>query len=55
VSKLLALAGFLALALSPSFVDWQQSPELRKEMVVYYAVAIVLVYLGMDGWINGDH
>jgi hypothetical protein len=55
VSKLLAIAGLLALGLSPSFVDYQQSPELRKQIFVYYAVAIALVYLGMDGWINGDH
>lgn len=52
MSKLLALIGFLALALSPSFVDFQQSPELRREMVVYYAVAIFLVYFGLDGWIK---
>lgn len=43
----IGLAGFVVLGLSPSFVDWQQSPEKRKQMVVFYVVAIVLIYLGV--------
>jgi hypothetical protein len=48
--KVMAILGFLALALSPSFVDVQQSPELRPQMFVYYAVAIILIWFGLDGF-----
>lgn len=41
------LAGFVVLGLSPSFVDWQESPDKRPVMVAFYAVAIVLIYLGV--------
>jgi uncharacterized membrane protein YccC len=44
--KVLALVGFVVLGASPSFVDWQQSPEQRPRMVAFYAVAIVLIYVG---------
>lgn len=44
---LLALAGLLLLGLSPSFIDWQQSPELRYQFIAYYVVAMVLVYYGL--------
>lgn len=44
--KAMALAGFLVLGLSPSFVDWQQSPEHRWEIVGYYAIALPLIYCG---------
>lgn len=44
--KLLALTGFVVLGLSPSFVDWQESPERRPRMVVFYAVGLLLVYVG---------
>jgi hypothetical protein len=49
-SKLLAVTGFLALALSPSFVDYQQSPELRWQIGLYYVVGIALIWAGLDGW-----
>lgn len=52
-AKLLAIAGFLVLALSPSFIDWQQSPEKRWQFLIYYAVGITLVYTGFDG-LGGD-
>lgn len=46
--KGLALAGFLALGLSPSFVDWQQSNGREREKIVaYYAVALALIYFGL--------
>lgn len=45
--KLAALAGFVVLGLSPSFVDWQQSPDRRKEIVFFYAVGLSLIYFGL--------
>lgn len=45
--KLAALAGFIVLGMSPSFVDWQQSPDKRKQMVLFYAVGLALVYYGV--------
>ena len=41
------LAGFVVLGLSPSFVDWQTDPDKRKQIVVFYAVGLVLVWLGV--------
>ena len=48
----MALAGFLALALSPSFIDWQQeaSNGRRGEIIIYYVVALALVYGGLWGY-----
>ncbi len=45
--KAAALAGFVVLGLSPSFVDWQQSPEKRGEVIAFYAVGLALVYFGL--------
>ena len=45
--KLAALAGFVVLGLSPSFVDWQQSPDHRREIVFFYAVGLSLIYFGL--------
>jgi hypothetical protein len=42
-----ALAGFIILGLSPSFLDWQQDPERRWQIVVYYGAALLLLYLGL--------
>lgn len=42
-----ALAGFVAIGLSPSFIDWQQSPEKRWQILLYYAVALALLYYGL--------
>ena len=45
--KISALVGFVVLGLSPSFVDWAQSPDKRKQMIVFYAVGLALVYYGL--------
>jgi hypothetical protein len=42
-----ALSGFVVLGLSPSFVDWQQSPEQRPRIVAFYAAGLVLIYTGV--------
>lgn len=44
---LAGLAGFVALGLSPSFVDWQTEPQRRGAIVLFYAVAVALLYLGL--------
>ncbi len=42
------LAGFVALGLSPSFIDWQQSSgSKRAQIAAYYAVALVLIWFGI--------
>jgi hypothetical protein len=45
--KLSAIVGFVILGLSPSFVDWQEEPKKRKQMVAFYAVGIVFIYFGL--------
>ena len=45
--KAAALLGFVVLGLSPSFVDWKQSPEERGKIVLFYAVGLTLVYVGL--------
>lgn len=45
--KVSALVGFVVLGLTPSFVDWQQSPEKRGQMVLFYAVGLALIYYGL--------
>lgn len=45
--KVAAVGGFVGLLLSPSFVDYQQSPEKRKEIVAYYSATLVLLYFGL--------
>ncbi len=47
MKKLAALLGFLVLGLSPSFVDWQQSPERRGLIVGYYLIALLLIWGGL--------
>ena len=45
-----ALAGFVVLGLSPSFVDWQQTDgdrRKRAEIVGFYAVGLFLVWYGV--------
>lgn len=41
-----SIAGFVILGLSPSFIDWQQSPERRREFLIYYGIAIGLLLYG---------
>jgi hypothetical protein len=40
------IAGFVVIGLSPSFLDWQQSPEKRGQIVAYYAIAALLIVAG---------
>lgn len=56
MSKLLAIIGFIVLGLSPSFVDWEQTadnPNLRRQMIAFYAIGILFIYFGLDGWAKG--
>jgi uncharacterized membrane protein YccC len=52
LNKLAAVAGFVVLGLSPSFLDWQESPEKRPQMIAYYGIAIVLIWVGLGDWIT---
>jgi hypothetical protein len=45
--KLLALGGFLVLGLSPSFVDWQQSPDKRKQIILFYGAGTAMFWYGL--------
>ena len=45
--KAAALVGFVVLGLSPSFVDWQQSPDKRKQIILFYGIGLTLIYLGV--------
>lgn len=45
--KAAALAGFIVLGLSPSFVDWQESPDKRVQIIGFYAVGLMLIYIGL--------
>lgn len=45
--KLAALAGFIVLGLSPSFVDWKQSPDEHTKIIAFYTIGLALVYYGI--------
>jgi hypothetical protein len=45
--KLAALAGFAMLGLSPSFMDWQQSPDKHGQFLMFYTVAGGLFWYGL--------
>ncbi len=45
--KLAAMGGFILMGLSPSFIDYQQSPSKRKSMLAFYVVGLFLVYYGL--------
>jgi hypothetical protein len=45
--KLAALGGFALLGLSPSFMDWQQSPEKHIQFITFYVVAGGLFWYGL--------
>ncbi len=40
-------AGFVVAGMSPSFLDWRDGDErTRKQILAYYGVAGVLIYIG---------
>jgi hypothetical protein len=41
-----AILGFLVLGLSPSFVDWQETPEKRGQILMFYVVGALLITFG---------
>lgn len=45
--KVVALAGFVVLGLTPSYEDFKQSPQDRWKMVGYYVLALALIYFGI--------
>jgi hypothetical protein len=45
--KAATLAGFIVLGLSPSFVDWKQSPEDRIQILAFYGLGLLLIYFGL--------
>jgi hypothetical protein len=45
------MVGLVVLGLSPSFVDWEQSPELRWQMYLFYGVGLTLIAAGL--WSGG--
>jgi hypothetical protein len=48
--KVSLMIGLLVLGLSPSFVDWEQSPDKRWQIVLFYGVAFALIGGGLwDG------
>lgn len=44
--KGVALVAFLFMAALPSYVDWEQSPEKRPQIVGLYGVAVGLFWYG---------
>ena len=46
--KISAILGFVFLGLSPSFVDWEQSPDKRPQMIAFYAIGIALIWYGLS-------
>jgi hypothetical protein len=45
--KIAALASFLFLGLSPDYIDWQEHPEKRKQIIFYYGIGMSLFYYGL--------
>ena len=45
--KIGAMIGFIVLGMSPSFLDWQQSPDKHKQVLIFYALGLGLVYYGL--------
>lgn len=45
--KLIALGSFVLLGLTPSYVDWEQSPEKRPQIVAFYGLAIAGFWYGL--------
>lgn len=42
-----ALSGFIVLGLSPSFVDWEQSPKKRWQILLFYGLGLILIWFGL--------
>ncbi len=42
-----ALVGFVVLGLSPSFIDWQQAPAKRKQIIAFYGTGLFLIWFGV--------
>ncbi len=50
VQKLALIAAFIVVGLSPSFIDFQQSPQLRGQALLYYGIGAALLVIGLwDG------
>jgi hypothetical protein len=47
--KWAALGAFILMGATPSFVDWEQSPEKHGQIIGFYAVAIGLFWYGFLG------
>jgi hypothetical protein len=45
--KAAALGSFLFLGLSPTYIDWQDKPQRRPQIVAYYGVALTLFWYGL--------
>lgn len=45
--KFAALGGFILLGATPSFLDWEQSPDKHGQIIGFYAVAITLFWYGL--------
>jgi len=47
--QLAGMAGFVALGLSPSFVDFQQEKNTSRRLLIvgYYAFALALIWFGV--------
>lgn len=45
--KAAAMASFVILGLSPTYLEWKQQPDKRPQIVVYYLVAGGLFYYGL--------
>lgn len=45
--KAAALASFIILGLSPTYLEWQQQPQKRKQIIMYYTLAGGLFYYGL--------
>lgn len=52
--RLLAVGALLLLGISPSWVTWQEFPDKRPGMVMYYIVIAVLLYEGLNHWIESE-
>lgn len=44
---LAGLAGFVVLGLSPSFIDWQEEPGKRWQILTFYGVGLLLIWFGV--------